>query len=78
MICMDKPEKTWEHNFSVNFQKFFVLCCSHADSAAVRSNHFLLVEWLFEANVLLTGHAVTQNYVFPVFQSEAPKDNSHD
>ena len=57
---------------------FFVVSCSYADSAAVRSNHFLLVDWLFDAKVLLNGHAVTQNYVFVVFQSEATKSNSHD
>ena len=39
---------------------------------------FLLVEWLFGAKVLLNGYAVTQNYVFVVFQSEATKNNSHD
>ena len=44
----------------------------------MRSNDFLLVEWLFDAKVLLNGYAVTQNYVFVVFQSEATKDNSHD
>ena len=39
---------------------------------------FLLFEWLFDAKVLLNGHAVEQNYVFVVFQSEATKNNSHD
>ena len=51
---------------------------SYADSVAVRSNNFLLVEWLFDAKVLLNGYAVTQNYVFVVFQSEATKNNSRD
>ena len=56
---------------------------SHADSIAVRSIHFLLVVWLFDAKLLLNGHAVTQNFVFVVFQQEATnwsdtlKDNSH-
>ena len=39
---------------------------------------FLLFEELFDAKVLLIGHAVTQNYVFVVFQSEATKNNSND
>ena len=39
---------------------------SNEDSVAVRSNHFLLVEWLFDAKVLQNGHAVTQNYVFVI------------
>ena len=51
---------------------------SYADFVAVRSNNFLLVEWLFDAKVLLNGYVATQNYVFIVFQSEATKNNSHD
>ena len=51
---------------------------SYADSFAVRSINFLLVEWLFDAKVLLKGYAVTQNYVFVVFQSEATENTSHD
>ena len=50
----------------------------HADAVAVRSNHFLLAEPLFDAKLQLKSHAVTQNYVFVVFQSEATKNNSHD
>ena len=70
--------KAWKHSLLVNFHKFDVVSYSHADSAAVRSNHFLLVERLFDVKVLPNGHAVTQNYVFVVFQSEATKNNSHD
>ena len=44
----------------------------------MRSNSFLSVEWLFDAKVLLNGYAVTQDYVFVVFQWEANKNNSHD
>ena len=51
---------------------------SYADFVAVRSNNFLLVEWLFDAKVLLNGYAITQNYVFVVFKSEATNNNSHD
>ena len=39
---------------------------------------FLLFEELLDAKVLIIGHAVTQNYVFVVFQSEATKNNSND
>ena len=39
---------------------------------------FLLFEELFDVKVLLIGHAVTQNYVFVVFQPEATKNNSKD
>ena len=71
-------KKAWQHCLSVNFHKYFVVPYSYADSVAVRSNNFLLVEWLFDAKVLLNSYAVTQNYVFVVFQSEATKNNSHD
>ena len=40
--------------------------------------YFLLVDWLFDAKVLLTGHAVAQNYVFVVSQPKKNKNNSHD
>ena len=39
---------------------------------------FLLFEELFDAKVLNIGHAVTQNYVFVVFQLEANKNSSND
>ena len=85
LICTQTPWfvqtnaiKTWQHCLSVNFHNIVVVSYSYADSVAVRSNNFLLVEWLFDAKVLLKGYAVTQNYVFVVFQSEATKNNSHD
>ena len=56
---------------------FFVVSYSHADSVAC-IQIFLLFEELFDAKVLLIGHAVRQNYVFIVFQSEATKNNSND
>ena len=55
-------------------EKFVVVFYIHADSVAVHSNHFLLFEWLFDAKVLLNGHALTQDYMFVVFQSEAAKN----
>ena len=39
---------------------------------------FLLFEELFDAKLLLIGHAVSQDYVFVIFQSEATKTNSND
>ena len=79
MICVyTNPKKAWKHSSFINFHKFVVLSYSHADSVAVRSNHFLFVELLVDEKVLLNGHAVTQNYIFELFQSEATKNNSHD
>ena len=72
MICVD------EHSLSVNFHKFFILSYSCADYVAVHLNHFLIFELLFDAKVLLNGHAVAQNYNFVVFQSEATKNHSQD
>ena len=72
------PKKAWKHILIVNFREFHVVSYSHGYSDAVRSNHFLLVEWLVDAKVMLNGHAVTQNYVSVVFQSEATRNNSHD
>ena len=68
------PKKAYKHSLSVNFHKLVVDFHSHADSAALRSNHFLLVDRFFDGEVLFNGHAVTQNYVFVVFQSEAIKE----
>ena len=67
------PKKARKHSLSVNFHKFIVVSYCHADSIAVRSNHFLLVEWLFDAKVLPIGHAVTQNCVFVVFNQKQLK-----
>ena len=77
-ICVDEIKKSIKHILIVNFHKFVVVSYSHAASVAVRSNHFWLVDWLVDAKVMLNGHAVTQNYVFVVYQSEATKNNSHD
>ena len=71
-ICVEKPKESLKTQSTCQLSLFFfVVSYGHADSVAVRSNHFLLVEWLFDAKLLLNGHAVTQNYVFVVFQSEA-------
>ena len=67
MICVDKPNESLKTQFICQLSQ---ICCgiySHADSVAVRSNHFLLFELLFDGKVLLNGHAITQNYVFVVF-----------
>ena len=39
---------------------------------------FLLAEWLFDAKLQLTGHAVAQNYVFVVSQPKTTKNDSDD
>ena len=39
---------------------------------------FLFFQDLFDAKVLLIGHAVTQNYVFLVLESEATRNYSND
>ena len=76
MICVHEPKKAWKHSLFGNFHKFVAVSYSHADSVAVRSNHFLSAEWLFDAKVLLNGPAVTQNHIFVVFRSQATKNNS--
>ena len=40
MICVDEPKKSVKKILIVNFHKFVVVSYSHADSVAVRSNHF--------------------------------------
>ena len=75
---VDKHKKAWKHSWSVNFHIFAVVSYSYADSVALRSNHLLLVECLFDAKVLLNGHAATPSYVFVAFQSEATKHKSYD
>ena len=77
-ICVEKSKKAWNYNLSVNFHNFVVVSYSHADCVVVRSNLFLLVEWLFDSKLLLNGHVVTQNYNLVVFYSEATKNKSHD
>ena len=78
MIWLDKPKENLQHSLSLHSYKFIVVSHSHADSVAVHSNDFLLFEWLYDGLVLLNGNAVTQNYDFVVFESEATKNNSHD
>ena len=71
-------KKAWVHSLSLNFHKFFVVSYSYEDSVAEHSKFFLLFEELFDEKILLVNHAVPQNYVFLVFQSEATEKNSHD
>ena len=78
LIRVDKSKDTLKHNLFFNFQKFFVVSYSHANSVAVHLKHFfLLFVLLFTAWILVNGHAVTQNYVFVVYQSESTKNNPH-
>ena len=77
IIWLPKRKKTWKHVLSLNFHPFLLVSHYHADSVAVHSNCFLLFEELFDEKVLLIGHAVTQNHVLVVFESEATENSSH-
>ena len=78
MIWVHKRKESLSTQFISQLSQVFVVSCSHADSVAEHLNYFLLFEELFDAKVLLIGHAVTQSYVFVVFQSEETENNSHD
>ena len=51
MLCVDKPEESLKIYLSVNLHKFGVVSYSHADSVALRSNHFLLVVYFTEVYI---------------------------
>ena len=72
-----KPKKAWNTVYLSIFTNFCVVSYSGADFMPVHSNHFLIFEKLYDAKVLLTGHAVAQNFVFVVFQPKTTKNNSH-
>ena len=78
MICVHKRKESLSTQFISQLSTFFVVSYSHAESVAVHSSYFLLIEKLFDAKVLPVGHAVTQNYVIVVFQSETTEKKSHD
>ena len=59
-----KPENTV---YLSTFTNFCVVSYSGADLIAVYSNHFLRLEKLSGAKILLTGQAVAQNIVFEFF-----------
>ena len=78
LICVNKLKESLKTLFICQFSQ---ICCGILQLCRLcccALKPFLLVEWLFGAKVLLNGYAVTQNYVFVVFQSEATKNKSHD
>ena len=78
IVCVDKPKENPNAQFICQLSQncwwyptvmqTFLLCIQ---------TFFLLVERLFNAKVLPNGHALTENYVILIFQSEATKNNSH-
>ena len=84
--CLASNSMIWVHKRKGSLSTQFIsqlpqICCGILQSCRLRCCAFklsLLFEELFDAKVLLIGHAVTQNYVFVVFQSEATKNNSND
>ena len=84
--CLASNAMIWVHKRKESLSTQFIsqlpqVFCGILQSCRLRCcafKLFLLFEELFDAKVLLIGHAVTQNYVFVVFQSEATKNNSND
>ena len=78
MIWVHKCKESLSTQFIYQLPQFF---CGIFQSCRLHRwaiNIFLLFEELLNAKVLLIGHAVTQIYVYVVFQSEATKNNSND
>ena len=84
--CLASNSMVWVHKRKKNLRPQVIsqlsqVFCGILQSCRLRCcafKLFLLFEELFDAKVLLIGHAVTQNFVFVVFQSEANKINSND
>ena len=76
----------WVHKCKESLSKQFIsqllqVFCGILQSCRLRCcafKLFLFFDELFDAKVRLIGHAVTQNYVFVVCQSEATNNNSND
>ena len=75
MIWVHKRKESVSTQFISQLPQVF---CGILQSCRFRCCAFKLFEELFEVKVVLIGHAVTQNYPFVVFQSEATKNNSND
>ena len=78
MICVHNCKESLSTQIISQLWQVF---CGILKSCRLRCSAFklfLLFEELFDAKVLLIGHAVTQNYVSVVFQSEASKNNFND
>ena len=84
--CLASNSMIWVHRRKESLSTQFIsqlpqVFCAILQSCRLRCcafKVFLVFEELFVAKVLIIGHAVTQNYVFVVFQSEATKNNSND
>ena len=78
LIWLHKRKESLSTQFISQLPRFF---CGILQSCRLRCcafKLFLFFQELFDAKVLLIGHAVTKNYVFVVFQSAATKNNSND
>ena len=76
MIWVHKRKESLSTQFISQLPQIF---CDILQSCRLRCCAFklyLLFEEIFDAKVLLIGHAVTQNYVIVVFQTEATKNKS--
>ena len=85
-VCLASSSMIWVHKRKESLSTqiishFSQVFCGILQSCRLRCcafKLFLLFEELFDAKVLLIAHAVTQNYVFVVFQTEATENNSND
>ena len=80
MICVDKTKESLKTLFICQYSQ---ICCGILQLSRLCCCAFkqFFVSWVTlrrDAKLLLNGYAVTQNYVFVVFQSEATKNKSHD
>ena len=62
-LCRQTQRKHETTVYLSTFTIFCVVSLSSADSIAVPLNHFRIIEELSGAKLLLTGHALAQNYV---------------
>ena len=76
IICVSKPKESLKTQFISQLSQ--IICGILQSCRLCAFKPFFRVEWLFDAKVMLYGHAVTQNFVFVVSQSEATKNNTHD
>ena len=75
----------WVHKRKESLNTQFIsqlpqVSCGILQSCRLRCCAFKLIlifDEIFDAKVLLIGHAVRQNYIFVVFQSEATENNSN-
>ena len=75
MICVHKRKENLNTQIISQLSQVFCGILQSCRRRCCAFKLFLLIEEHFDAKVLLIGHAVTQNNVFVVFQSEATKNN---